>query len=121
MVRCTPLLIADSWGDDKQGGVMAVRRFELRIADAPSFNDGVHSFGSFQDGFLGEFISAEKYDDLVPLLISGVGTDNLVKHNADTKEAYFKMVDDFTFVVHVVRELIASSASIELINSISGK
>ena len=38
--QCVPLFIVDSW-PNPEDGVVAVRLFELRIADIPSFYDGI--------------------------------------------------------------------------------
>jgi hypothetical protein len=115
VLRCTPLLIIDSWGGESHAnGIAAVRRFELRIADAPSFNDGVRSRSSFPEGFLlNSLLSAENIDDLIPLLVAGVGTDLLVFHLEDIKQDYFAMMDDFVYVLHVARELVIQLPTLE--------
>ncbi len=110
--ECTALCIADN---QKRGfGTLAVRLFELRMAQCPSFNDGIRTRRAFIDGYLlNSHLTASDREDLMTLLVAGVGTDNLVFRIEATRIAYLKMLDDITFVYHVAMDLKSTIATLD--------
>lgn len=100
--QCTTLLIVDTWATPAEG-VLAVRRFELRISDMESFTDGIVNRRGFPAGFLREaLLTAGERIDLSHLFVAGVGTDGLVIPDSDTRIAFLKMMDDLIFICCMV-------------------
>jgi hypothetical protein len=111
--QCASLFIVDSW-ETPADGVLATRRFELRIADVPSFHDGYFTRRSFPEGYLlNSLLTASDRADLTTLLVCGVGTDNLVIHAELKRLEFLRMVDDLIYVIHVVTALNADTATLE--------
>ena len=99
------LFIVDSWANPQEG-VLAVRRFELRIAAVPSYNDGLIFRRSFPDGYLlNSHLTASDREDLTTLFVCGIGSDNLVIHNEEQRLEFLRMVDDFVYVMSVIAAL----------------
>ena len=110
---CTALAIVDNHLT-KGAGAQAVRLFELRMAQVPSFNDGIRNRRAFHEGYLdNSHLTASDREDLMTLLIAGIGTDNLVFRVESTRVAYIKMIDDITYVYHVAMDLKSTIASLE--------
>jgi hypothetical protein len=113
--QCTTLFIVDQWpgaGD----GVLAVRRFELRIADVESFSDGIVSRRGYPHGFLRDsasLLAAAERSDLLHLFVPGIGTDSLVIPELETRIEFLKMMDDLAYVCHVVSGLSCNTVTLE--------
>ena len=113
------LFIIDSW-PVAAAGVKAVRLFEMRIAENPSFSDGVVSRCSFVGGFLlDKLLSAGQRSDLLQLFVSGIGTDNLVIPVFETRIAFLELVEDLVYVVNVVTRLSITTATKDNMNRVN--
>ena len=109
------LFIIDCW-PTAAAGVLAVRRFELRIAENESFSDGVVDRCSFLEGFLreaGTLLTAEERDDLLQLFVCGVGTDDQVIPDAVTRNDFRSMIEDLVYISSTVKGLSINTVKFE--------
>ena len=110
------LFIIDCW-PTAAAGVLAVRRFELRIAENESFSDGVVDRGSFLEGFLresGTLLTAEERDDLLHLFVSGIGTDDQVIPDATTRNDFRSMIEDLVYISCTVKGLSINTVKLKM-------
>ena len=72
-----------------------MRLFELRIAESPSFYDGIFSRRSFPEGYLlNSLLTASDREDLLTLLVQGIGTDSLVIPDNDRRMEVQSVIAD---------------------------
>ena len=105
--QLTNMLIIDSWPTRAQGS-LAVRLFELRIAGADPFSDGIISRCGFPEGWLRDstsMLAAWERMDLLHLFVHGVGTDRLVIPIPELRVAHQKMIADLVYISSVATKL----------------
>jgi hypothetical protein len=106
----TSLYIIDCWGTKAQGQA-AVRLFELRLGDVPSFSDGIAKRRGFLNGYLAETLTASDREDLLTVFVCGIGDDLRVIPNAAIKLEYLRMLDDLVFVIFTALSLSVSNVT----------
>ena len=76
-----------------------MRLFELRIAESPSFYDGIFSRRSFPEGYLlNSLLTASDREDLLTLLVQAIGTDSLVIPDNDRRMEVQSVIADLVEV-----------------------